>query len=122
MNEAVSIAIGNSITVAQAFVIEYIATSNKDILQRDIEKEFDLNKSSVSLMLNNMSKNNLIERHPVSYDARLKKIVLTKKSLELYKKISEAITTIENKLSNNINKEEVNIFNTVLNKIRSNLE
>lgn len=59
---------------------------------------------------------------PVTEDARLKKIILTEKSIKLNEKISEAIDSIENKLSENITLEEIEIFQRVLSKIRNNLE
>ena len=59
-----------------------------------MEKQFDLKRSSISLMLNNMEKNKLIERVAVSEDARLKKIVLTEKAIKLNEKISSTIQLI----------------------------
>ena len=86
------------------------------------EKEFDLKRSSVSLLLNNMEKSDLIQRVPVAEDARLKKIILTEKALLLNKNISNAIDSIENKLSDSLTLEEINTFYKVLDKIRNNLE
>lgn len=124
MDAAVINAIDDNITVSQAFVIDFIILEgkNKDIFQKDFEKAFDLKRSSISLMLNNMEKSNLIERVPVSEDGRLKKIILTEKSKKLYEKISPAIDSIENKLSNGLTSEELEVFHQVLNKIRTNLE
>ena len=73
-------------------------------------------------MLNNMEKNDLIQRVPVAEDARLKKIILTEKALLLNKNISNAIDSIENKLSDSLTLEEINTFYKVLDKIRNNLE
>ena len=115
--------IDGKITLSQAYVIDFISdNSSRDIFQKDIEKEFDLNRSSVSLMLNNMEKNDLIKRVPVAEDARLKKIVLTEKSIELSKEISDAIDSGENQLAKGITPEEIEVFYKVLGKIRNNLE
>ena len=54
----------------------------KDIFQKDLEKEFDLKRSSVSLLLNNMEKSDLIQRVPVAEDARLKKNYFNRKSYD----------------------------------------
>ena len=99
-----------------------MAGKDKDIFQKDLEKHFDLKRSSISLMLNNMEKNDLIQRVPVAEDARLKKIILTEKALLLNKNISNAIDSIENKLSDSLTLEEINTFYKVLDKIRNNLE
>lgn len=124
MDASVISAIDDNLTVSQAYVIDFISIEgkNKEIFQKDLEREFDLKRSSISLMLNNMEKSNLIERVPVTEDARLKKIILTQKSIKLYEKISTAIDSIENKLSEDITPEEIKVFQGVLDKIRNSLE
>ncbi|RDY27834.1 MarR family transcriptional regulator [Romboutsia weinsteinii] len=124
MDAAVINAIDDSITVSQAYVIDFICDrcQGKDVFQKDLEKEFDLKRSSISLMLSNMEKSDLIKRVAVCDDARLKKIVLTEKSLKLYESICIAIDSVENKIAENITPEEIEVFNRVLNKIRNNLK
>ncbi|MGL5694842.1 MAG: MarR family winged helix-turn-helix transcriptional regulator [Peptostreptococcaceae bacterium] len=124
MDATVIKVIDDNLTVSQAYVIDFISHSGKDkeIFQKDLEKEFDLKRSSISLMLNNMEKSGLIERVPVLEDARLKKIVLTPKSEKVYEKISDAIDSVEDKLSENITEDEIKSFNKVLSKIRNNLK
>ncbi|MFR3556912.1 MAG: MarR family winged helix-turn-helix transcriptional regulator [Paraclostridium sordellii] len=124
MDASVINAIDDNLTISQAYVIDFISIEgkHKEIFQKDIEREFDLKRSSVSLMLNNMEKSDLIERVPVTEDARLKKIILTEKSKKTYKKISIAIDSIENRLSEDITQEEIEVFQRVLEKIRNNLE
>ena len=123
VDAAVLSAIDDNITVSQAYVIDFITDNNdRDVFQKDLEMEFDLKRSSVSLMLNNMEKHDLIKRVPVAEDARLKKIILTEKALLLNKNISNAIDSIENKLSDSLTLEEINTFYKVLDKIRNNLE
>lgn len=109
-------------TVSQAYVIDFILTSQKeDIFQKDLEKEFDLKRAAISLMLNNMEKNDLIKRVPVSEDALLKKIVLTEKAIALSTKIIGAVDEIENTLVEDLTQEEIDNFYTVLNKMRNSL-
>lgn len=124
MDTSVISAIDDKLTISQAYVIDFICNEgkDKDVFQKDLESVFDLKRSSISLMLNNMEKNGLIERMLVKEDGRLKKIVLTEKSIKIYEKISDAIDLIENKLSENITEEEVKVFQNVLNKIRNSLE
>ncbi|HAX73481.1 MAG TPA: MarR family transcriptional regulator [Firmicutes bacterium] len=124
VDAAVIKAIDNSLTVAQAYTLDFIVleSHHNDIFQKDLEKGLDLKRSSVSLMLNNMEKNNLIQRIPVSEDARLKKIVLTDKAIQIYEKISTAIDSVEDRLSNNVSEQELKTFYQVLDKIRHNLD
>ena len=124
VDAAVINSIDDNLTVSQAYVIDfiYMEGKQKNIFQKDLEKEFDLKRSSISLMLNNMEKSDLIQRVPVAEDARLKKIVLTEKAIMLNENISNAINSVESKLSENITLEEINVFYKVLDKIRNNLE
>lgn len=124
MDASVISAIDDNLTISQAYVIDFICNEgkDKDVFQKDLESVFDLKRSSISLMLNNMEKSSLIERVPVKEDRRLKKIVLTEKSIKIYEKISDAIDLIENKLSENITEEELKVFQNVLNKIRNSIE
>lgn len=115
-------AVGDKVTVSQAYVIDFmINTDKEDIFQKDLEKQFDLKRAAISLMLNNMEKNNLIKRVPVSEDARLKKLVLTEKSIALADTITTAIDEIENTLLEDLTQEEIDTFYTVLNKMRNSL-
>ena len=124
MDASVINAINDNLTVSQAYVIDFICMEGKDrdIFQKDLEKEFDLKRSSISLMLNNMEKNELIQRVLVSEDARLKKIILTEKAKKLNKKISDAIDFIENKLAEDLTLAEIKTFYKVLDKMRNSLE
>lgn len=124
MDASVIGAIDDNLTISQAYVIDFICNegNDKEVFQKDLESVFDLKRSSISLMLNNMEKSSLIERVPVKEDGRLKKIILTEKSIKIYEKISDAIDIIENKLSENVTEEEIKVFQNVLNKIRNSLE
>ena len=124
VDAAVIKAIDDNLTVAQAYAIDFIILEgkDKDIFQKDLERGLDLKRSSISLMLNNMEKSGLIQRVPVSEDARLKKLALTEKSYKLYEKISTAINSVENRLSNEITEDELTVFYSVLHKIRNNLD
>ena len=115
-------AVGDKVTVSQAYVIDFMSNTDKeDIFQKDLEKQFDLKRAAISLMLNNMEKNDLIKRVPVSEDARLKKLVLTEKSIALADTITTAIDEIENTLLEDLTQEEIDTFYTVLNKMRNSL-
>ena len=123
VDAAVFNAIDDNITVSQAYVIDFITdNTDRDIFQKDLELEFGLKRSSVSLMLNNMEKSDLIKRVPVPEDARLKKIVLTEKASEISKKISVAIDSVESRVSESLGEEEVHLLLNMLNKIRTDIE
>ncbi len=95
---------------------------HKDIFQKDFEKEFDIRRSTASRILALMEENGLIIRESVSYDARLKKIVLTEKALDLQSKVIRSFDALEDEYVKGISEEEMNIFYSVLDRINSNAE
>ena len=67
-------------TLMHTWIIGFIQEreeKNIDTFQKDIEKEFSINRSTTSEMIKLMCKKGMIKRVAVSHDARLKKIVLT---------------------------------------------
>ncbi len=95
---------------------------DKDVFQRDFEARFSIRRSTATNMLKLMEKNGLITRKSVSYDARLKKIVLTEKAIEIHKKATKNIEMIESILKKGITEEELTAFYNVVDKIKANLE
>ena len=68
---------------------------DRDIFQKDFEQEFNIRRSTASAILSLMEKNDLIKRESVPYDARLKKITLTEKALEIHSVVHEAFDRFE---------------------------
>ncbi len=59
------------------------ANENRDIYQKDVEKEFGITRSTASRVLVLMEEKGLVQRLSVEHDARLKKLILTEKSTKL---------------------------------------
>ena len=55
----------------------------EDVFQKNIEQAFSMRRPSVSILIQEMEAKQLVARESVPYDARLKKVVLTDKSLRL---------------------------------------
>jgi len=68
-----------------------------------------------------MEKNKLVIKSPVDYDARLKKLTLTPRAIEIYEIVAEDIKRIEAQLSKGLTEEEINVFLTVVSKIKDNI-
>ena len=111
------------ITGVQGEMIYYIYQNSqkKDIFAKDIEKKFDIIRASIAGILHNMEKKGLIKREIVDNDARLRRIVLTKKALELIKEIENAIKKVEKQALKGITKEEVETFVALAKKMSANL-
>ena len=112
------------ITGVQSAMIGFIyeKSRKKDVFAKDIEKAFDLRRASSAGIIQNMEKNGLIKREMVGNDARLKKIVLTEKALELRKKLDKSIKNTEKKMQEGLTKEEVEKYVELTKKMAKNLE
>lgn len=111
------------LTSMQSWIIRYLYKNNdKDIFQKDIEKEFSIRRSTATVLLQLMEKNDLIRKESVDYDARLKKLNLTNKSLNIHKTIIEDIKNFEKQLINGISENDLNVFFKVIEKMKQNIE
>lgn len=95
---------------------------HRDIFQKDFEKEFDIRRSTASKILSLMESNDLILRESVPYDARLKRIILTPKALEVQSVVENAFGRMEEKIKEGITDEELAVFLRVLDKVNKNME
>ena len=95
---------------------------HRDVFQKDFEQEFDIRRSTASNILSLMEKNGLINRESVPYDARLKKITLTDKALEVQSVVNKSFDRLESTMKKNISDEELSVFFSVLDKVCNNLE
>ncbi|MGN1319776.1 MAG: MarR family winged helix-turn-helix transcriptional regulator [Acutalibacteraceae bacterium] len=110
-------------TGVHGWAIRYFyENGDTDVFQRDFEARFSIRRSTATNMLKLMEKNGIIYREPVPYDARLKKIVLTEKAIEIHKKATKNIEMLENTLKDGITEEELIVFYNVVDKIKNNLE
>lgn len=100
----------------------FYCNRDRDIFQKDFEQEFNIRRSTASSILSLMEKNDLIKRESVPYDARLKKITLTEKALEIQSIVEKDFERFENTMKQNISDEELEIFFGVLEKININME
>ena len=112
------------LTGRQGQVLHYIFAQAevRNVFQRDIELDFNIRRSSASSMLANMEKLGVIRREGVSYDARLKRIVITEKGEELKAMVKSELDEMEHKLTKDISKQDLEVFNSVMHKMIENLK
>ena len=114
---------GETVTPVQGHVIRYLLrNSGCDIFQRDIEKAFSYRRSTASTVLGLMEEKGLIERVAVSYDARLKKLVLTEKAMDFAALCGEEDGKLRRKMMKDIPDGDLETAMRVLAKVRSNLK
>jgi len=112
-----------NLTGTQIQIIGYIHHAEKnDVFQRDIETKYSIRRSTATGILQLMEKNELIRREPVDYDARLKKIVLTDKALAVRRHAQVNLIQLEDHLTEGISPEELEVFRSIIGKMKANLE
>jgi len=107
------------VTGVQARILGFVHRNHdkKDIFQRDIEEELDIRRSSVTSVLQLMEKNEYIKRVSVSEDARLKKIILTEKGLEIHRNVYNFILEFEKSLKDELSEDEFNILISLIDRL-----
>ncbi len=94
----------------------------KDIFQKDFESHFSIRRSTASVILKTMEQKGLISRVSVENDARLKKIMLTEKAVDIHKKIMNEIEEREKKLRKNVSEEDLKVFFKCMQRFCANME
>ena len=109
-------------TPTQIRIVDYIFKHGKEnVYQRDLEKELNLTRATLSGVLKTMEKNGIIKRKVNNNDARSKKIILNNKFEELFINSQHKLSEAENILTNNVTDQELKIFKEVLSKMKSNI-
>ena len=113
----------DELTGNNMFIIGHLARyGEKDIFQKDLEEVFSVRRSTMSAIILRMEKKGFLTRESVSYDARLKKLVLTEKGKRIHEMIESRITETEEKLSAGLSEDEKKLLFLLLEKLRHNLE
>ena len=99
----------------------YDNCKKQDIFQKDIEKVFNIRRSTATVMLQNLELKGFITRQAVEHDARLKKIMVTEKAEQYSLRIWEQIDEFHRELEQGITEEEKEEFSRILDKIQQNL-
>lgn len=111
------------ITGAQGKIIGflYFESKKRNIFQKDIESDLKIRSSSVTSVLQLMEKNGYIKRESVCEDARLKKIILTDKGIEVHKTVFNAICNIEKQIEEELTEGELKFLFYICDKLSKKL-
>ena len=99
----------DGLTTMQKHVLKFLLleTLHKVVYQKDIEEEFQIRKSTATGMLQLLEKNGFIVRESEKKDARLKRIIPTKKAEALRPSILAHIRQSETQLTTDISEADV---------------
>ena len=113
----------DGLTNMQKHVLHYILLESlhREIYQKDLEREFQIRRSTATGTLQLLERNGFIRRESVQQDARLKKIVPTGKAQNLRERILENIARMEALLKKGISREDLAGCAKVLSQMSENL-
>ena len=112
------------ITRMQMWIIGYIRSrgDSSDVFQGELEHKFNMTRATTSSILKRMERDGLITRQTVSHDARCKKILLTDEAIHRGDEVRHHLDETERLMSQNISQEDLDVFFSVIDKIKSNLK
>ena len=97
----------DEVTGTNMRIIRFLkANENRDVYQKDVEKEFGITRSTASRVLVLMEEKGLVKRLSVEQDARLKKLVLTEKSARMGEAMRQIGEQTDQKLLEGFSQEE----------------
>ncbi len=112
---------GYDITIEQWVIIVNLNRKNGQF-QQQLADNIYKNKTSVTRMISALQKNGLVERIPDPKDLRQKRIFLTQKGGQLYKKLRPLAIKVQEMATLGIEPEEMEYCKNILLKIYSNIE
>ena len=115
----------DDITGPNSWIIGYVGDkteAGEEVYQRDLETRLGITRSTVSKVVNLMVQKGLLDRRSVAHDARLKKLVLTEKSIEIKKLMDEDHKKFEKALRKGFSEEELMQLTAYLDRMKNNLK
>lgn len=111
------------LTILQKSILHFILfeTMQRDLYQKDLEKEFKVRRSTASENLRLLEKKGYLYRECAKEDARLKKIIPTEKAVCLRGQLLKSIERTEERIRQGIPEEDLKVFFRVLKQISANL-
>lgn len=112
-----------ALTTVQIRIMRYLfLNKDKEIYQKDIEKNFVVRRSTASGIIDTMVKNGMLKREDSTLDLRVKRIVLTEKYLGQMDLLEKLIDKFQSNLTEGISDAELNTFFSVIDKMKDNLK
>ena len=105
----------------QLQILNYLMCHEKAI-QKDLEAETQLKKSSITGSIDSLVEKDLVRRVKGDDDKRKNYIVLTQQAIEGRKLLEDKLATLDDKIVEGIGEKELETFISVLDKMIDNLK
>lgn len=105
----------------QGLILIYLCENDEEVYPKDIEKYFNIRRSTATGLLNSLEKNGYITKEPVENDKRMKKIKATEHAYSTVEKIDNHVIQLEKIMLDGIDEKEVKQFRNTISKMTLNL-
>lgn len=92
------------------------------VLQKELESEFKIRKSSVTSVLQSLERHGYVMRKSVRTDARQKELVLTEEGIRMQRTVFERMEQMEQRVNGWLSEEEREWWCRCVNKIETGLK
>lgn len=111
------ISLAHGLTGLQGIVLDYLLRREGPTLQRDIEQDFDIRRSTVSKMLALLEKDGFIYRESVAGDARQRRVAVTEKGRAVHSAVGVEVNRYERRVLDSLNPVEQELFFALLDRV-----
>lgn len=110
------------INMTQFQIVHYLLKHrDEDVCQKDLEIETHLKKASITAAIDALTEKGIVIREQCQDDHRKNYIRLTEESLRFDKDMKQRVDQFSETISNDISKEELEVFYNVIDKIKNNI-
>jgi len=112
-------------TTTKGFIIGYINWANKEnrpVYQKDIERDFQISRSTASEFLDSLEQSGIIKRVVDEVDQRKKQLFCTEKGHELMSELDQTMKEVNVKMLEGFSDEEKEVFKSLLERMINNLK
>ena len=108
------VALKHDLTGIQAFFLKCIHDKSSE---GDLEKMFDIRRSSVSTMISCVEKKGYIKRVSIPTDKRVNKIILTEEGMKKHEEVDADLKKYKQELLKDFSDEEIKLLYNILERI-----
>ena len=109
------------LTGIRGAILGYLCHNPGDIYQRDLEKRFNMRRSTATALLQGLEEQGLLRREPVEHDARLKRLQVTPQGREVEAGARRFLDELETRMRQNLSEQEIAQLLELLGRVRANL-
>lgn len=115
----------DNLTCSNGWIIAFLHEAEcegRQVLQRDLEDEFGITRSTASRVLILLEKKGVIIREGVSHDARMKRLLLTDRARELGSRMRAHGEMTEQRLTEGFSPQELITLSGFLDRLMNNVD